>query len=555
RMERIPTTYDSKERVWSGAKRVATFTDETSLGKVILNGMRNWPKNVCQINDEDGVEMTFQQAITWAIRIAQILKEKGLQHPDVIGITARNSTYLTPVATACLLNGTPFHAVNPVSDEGFCSKIISLFTIIIQFLISATLTHVLSITKPTVIFCDGQEYQKVLAATKRWLPEIFTITDPIEGVPHIETLLEPTQTEMFYQPEPLKEGGEQTVAILCSSGTTGLPKAVCISNRSLFMDTSFMNSELVAYSASGLDWYSGLTSFLLSTVVGVTRIITTKSFAPDFFVKLVDKYKINSVILPPSHMSALIAFPGATKEALASIRSIMYGGGFTSMTTLKKMQELCPNAMLNSGYGLTEVGGVSYNFGLGNVNTAGKPLPGIRIRIVDDDGKNLGYNEQGEIYVHTGLRWRGYYGNPVESRKSQDHEGWLHTGDLGYFDDQNLLHVVDRKKEILKYQGNQYWPSEIEGVIAEMPQVEEVCVVSIYNELDGDAAGALVVKREGSAITAKEIADYVAKRLPSIQKQLHAGVQFTDKLPANPNGKTLRRVAREEFAAKKGAGK
>ncbi|XP_017002676.2 luciferin 4-monooxygenase-like [Drosophila takahashii] len=535
-MERIPTTYDARERIWSGAKRVATFTDETSLGKVILNVMRNWPRNVCQISDEDGVEMTFQQAITWAIRIAQILKKKGLQHPDVIGITARNSTYVTPVATACLLNGTPFHAVNPVSDE-------------------TALTHIFSITKPTVIFCDGQEYQKILSATKGWQPEIFTLTDPIEGVPHIETLLEPTQTEMFYQPEPLKEGGEQTVAILCSSGTTGLPKAVCISNRSLFLDTSMMNSEMVAYSASGLDWYSGLTAFILSTVVGVTRIITNKPFSPDYFVKLVQKYRINSVILPPRHMSALIAFSGATKEALASIRSVAYGGGFSSMTTLKKMQELCPNAMLNSGYGMTEVGGISYNLGLGNVNTAGKPLPGIRIRIVDDDGKNLGPNEQGEIYIYTGLQWRGYYGNPVETRKTQDHEGWVHSGDLGYFDDQNLLYVVDRKKEILKYQGNHYWPSEIEGVIAEMPQVGEVCVVSIYDEQQGDAAGALVVKREGSPITAQEIVDYVAKRLPSIQKQLHAGVQFTDKLPANPNGKTLRRVAREEFVAKKGAGK
>jgi len=254
-------------------------------------------------------------------------------------------------------------------------------------------------------------------------------------------------------------------------------------------------------------------------------------------------------------MSALIAFPGATKEALSSIRIINYAGGFTSMTTLKKMQELCPNALLNSGYGLTEVGGVAYNIGLGNVNTAGNPMPGIRIRIVDDYGKNLGYNEQGEIFVHTGLHWNGYYGNPLETHTIQDHEGWVHTGDLGYFDDHNLLYVIDRKKEILKYQGNQYWPSEIEGVISELPQVEEVCVISIYNEQQGDAAGALVVKRKESSITAEEIAAHVAKRLPSIEKQLHAGVQFTDRLPANPNGKTLRRVAREEFVVKKGAGK
>ncbi|XP_016947817.1 luciferin 4-monooxygenase [Drosophila biarmipes] len=535
-MDRTPTIYDARERIWSGAKRIAIYTDETSLGKIIYNVMRNWPKNVCQINDVDGVELTFQQAITWAVRIAQNLKKKGLKHPDVIGITARNSTYVTPVAVACLLNGTAFHAVNPVWDE-------------------ATLTHIFSITKPKVLFCDGQEYEKVRSATKGWEPEIFIVSDPIEGVPYIETLLDPTKTEMFYQPEPLTEGGKQTVAILCSSGTTGLPKAVCISKQAVILDFSTINSELVTFSASGLDWYSGLTSFLWSTIVGSTRIITNKLFAPDYFVKLVQKYKINSIILPPRYMSALVGFPGATKEALASLRSVVYGGGFTSMTTLRKIQELCPNAMLISGYALTEVGGVAYNIGLGNINTAGKPFPGMRIRIVDDDGKNLGYNEQGEIYVHTGLHWSGYYGNPEDTRKTQDPEGWIHTGDLGYFDDQNLLYVVDRKKEILKYQGNHYWPSEIEGVISELPQVEEVCVISIYDEQQGDAAGALVVRRKQSSITAQEIVDHVAKRLPSIQKQLHSGVQFTDKLPANLNGKTLRRVAREEFIAKKGAGK
>ncbi|EDX06769.1 4-coumarate--CoA ligase 1 [Drosophila simulans] len=533
-MQGLPTTYDPTERIWSGAKRVNTYTDETSVGSIIFKVMKNWPRNVCQINDVDGVEMTFEQGITWAIRIAQILKKKGLKYPDIIGIAARNSTYVTPVAVACLLNGTPFHAVNPVSDE-------------------ATLTHIFSITKPTVIFCDGQDYEKLLAATEGWKPELITVTDSVEGVPHIDSLLEPTTTEMFYQPEPLKEGGEQTAAILCSSGTTGLPKAVCISNRTLFMENLMMNSEMVVYSASGLDWYSGLSLFFFSTVVGCTRIITTKPFSPDYFVELVEKYRINTVILPPRHMSTLIAFSGATKEAFASIRSVTYGGGFTSMTTLKRMQELCPNAFLCSGYGMTEVGAVSFNIGLGNVNTAGKPIPGIRIRIVDDDGKSLGYNEQGEIYVHTGLPWKGYFGNPVDTQRTQDSEGWFHTGDLGYFDNQNKLYVVDRKKEILKYQGNHYWPSEIEGVISELPDVEEVCVISIYDEQQGDAAGALVVKRNGSSITGKEIADHVAKRLPSIQKQLHAGVQFTDKLPANPNGKTLRRLARQEFDAKKGS--
>jgi len=272
-------------------------------------------------------------------------------------------------------------------------------------------------------------------------------------------------------------------------------------------------------------------------------------------VGLVKKYKINYAVLPPRHLSALITCPDAKPEALAPITHLNYGGGSISLATLQRSQELCKTAMFNSGYGMTEVGAITINIGISNVSSAGRPIPGIKIRIVDEDGKNLGYNEVGEIYVHTGQAWNGYYGNPVETRRMQDFEGWFHTGDLGYFDEQNFLYIVDRKKEILKYQGLHYWPTEIEGVISELSQVQDVCVVGIYDEREGDAAGALVVKTKGATISGKEIVDHVAKRLPATQKQLRAGVQFTDKLPSNVNGKTMRKTARDVFVAQKGAGK
>lgn len=309
------------------------------------------------------------------------------------------------------------------------------------------------------------------------------------------------------------------------------------------------------YIGSCLDWITGLWAFVFSTVFGCTRIITNKPFTPEYFVSLVKKYKINYAVLPPRHLSALITCPDATPEALSSITLLNYGGGSVSSSTLQRSQEICKSAMLNSGYGMTEVGAITINIGISNVSSAGRPIPGIKIRIVDEDGKNLGYNEVGEIYVHTGQAWNGYYGNPVETRRMQDFEGWFHTGDLGYFDEQNFLYIVDRKKEILKYQGLHYWPTEIESVITEMPQVQDVCVVGIYDEREGDAAGALVVKAKGATVSAKEIADHVAKRLPATQKQLRAGVVFTDKLPANVNGKTMRKVARDVFIAENGTRK
>lgn len=198
---------------------------------------------------------------------------------------------------------------------------------------------------------------------------------------------------------------------------------------------------------------------------------------------------------------------------------------------------------------MSEPGAICRATALATGGTAGQPIPGIRIRIVDKQGVSQRHNQIGEIYVHTGLGWKGYYGNPEESRRVQDPDGWFHTGDLGYFDEQNFLFVVDRIKEVLKSHNRSYWPSEIERVISELSQVQQVCVVGIYNEQVGDEAGALVVRCPESTISGQEIVDHVARRMPEVQNHLHAGVHFTDKLPVNANGKTMRMEARDLFMA------
>ncbi|TDG38644.1 hypothetical protein AWZ03_014935, partial [Drosophila navojoa] len=140
-----------------------------------------------------------------------------------------------------------------------------------------------------------------------------------------------------------------------------------------------------------------------------------------------------------------------------------------------------------------------------------------------------------------------YYGNPEATSQILDSDGWIHTGDLGYFNDDNLLHVVDRKKAMLKFQGIHYWPAEIENVIRELPQVRDVCVVGIADDVLGDVAAALVVKSPSCNITPEEIMNHVAKRFVATHKHLHAGVRFTERLPVNNNGKTMRIAARELY--------
>ncbi|KAH8291894.1 hypothetical protein KR054_001975, partial [Drosophila jambulina] len=534
-MAQTQVTYNEADRIWSGPPPNWIYKEDASVGALVFQSLKNWPKNICQIWDDDGVVVTSEQELTWAIRIAQFLKGRGLTHKDVVGIAARHSKFLYPLGLACFMNGTPFHSPHSVLDE-------------------ATIRQMFSITRPNLIFCDGNVYEKIRAATIEWQPEIYTLTHHVKGVPNIETLLEPTTTEMYYQPEPLVEGGDQTAALLCSSGTTGLPKVVCVSHRMLMKPShSPINSETIVLFPVALDWLSGVAMLLFNAVLGYTRILSSQQLTPEYIVHLVRKYKVEFICLTPCPLSALVSCPEATTEALSSIRSFLYGGGAIAQTTLQRCQELCVNATMANSYGTSESGFITYNIGLEIANSLGGPKPGIRIRIVGENGENLAHNQVGEISVHNGLVWQGYYGNPEASQQIQDSEGWIRTGDLGYFNEQNCLFIVDRCKDILKYQHFHYWPGEIEGVIMELPQVKAACVVGLRNDVDYDAAGALVVLKKGSTISAKEIVEHVAKNLPAVHKQLHAGVQFTNELPANPNGKVVRKAALEVFKALKAA--
>ncbi|XP_017140130.1 4-coumarate--CoA ligase 1 [Drosophila miranda] len=529
-MAKLPCSYDAEKRIWKGIQLRCDYKPDTSLGKIIFKNMRNWPKNVCQISDTEEVEVTFQEALTWAIRIAQQLKKRGLTYTDVIGISAKNTTYVMPTAVGCLFNCTPFQSANPVLEE-------------------STIKHLYNISKPKLVFCDACNYDKLYSATSDFKPEIITLTGSVEGVLTIQDLLEPTKTEFFYQPEPLRDGPNQTLAILCSSGTTGMPKAVCVSNEILIQETSFVNGYDTIFISASLDWITGLWASIFSTVNGCTRIISSKPFSPDYFVYLVEKYKITYALIPPEHFCSLADCPEATPEALASLTKFNFGGGRMTQATLQRIQSLAKNAIFNSAYGMTEVGFMVFNHGHAKLTAAGNPLPNMQLRIVDDDGNNLGYNQTGEIYAHNGYSWNGYYGDPEATRVMQDEDGWFHTGDMGYFDEDDFLYITDRKKEVLKWKGLQFWPTEVENVILELPEVKRVCVVGIYDETQGDAGGALIVREKDANITAQQIKDHVAKRLPDTQKQLRAGVQFADEIPQNHNGKAVRRYARDLFLA------
>uniref|UniRef100_A0A6P4E2E9 4-coumarate--CoA ligase 1 n=1 Tax=Drosophila rhopaloa TaxID=1041015 RepID=A0A6P4E2E9_DRORH len=500
-MERPSTQFDKYTKIWSGPRPANFFDVDCSIGKILFAFMRNHPSSICQ---------------------------------DVVGIAGTNTTYLMPVVLGCLLNGTPFHAVSPWHDED-------------------TMKHLFSITRPRIIFCDGYVYQRLSIIARILKSHVYTLKDHRLGMPRVEDLLEPTKAELYYIPETLLLGGDHTVAILCTSGTTGLPKAVCISNSACLFDFGFVTGQDVLLSFSTIDWSAGMFNMLFSCCHGSTRIITDRAYTPEYMLQLVEKYKVTLLTVVPQQVASLLKAPTLSKQRLASIRFVSVGGGSCYVANLLKLQDFLITGQISYGYALTECGGVAANMGVSKPSSVGRIVPGVRVKILDDAGRSLGHGETGEILVHNGKLWNGYYANPNESKRMQDYQGWFHTGDMGYFDDENFLHIVERKGDLLRFHGAQYCPHELEQVIAELPDVIEACVFGLWNEVDGDPAAAAVVKIPGSRLTEMDIVEYVAKRLVVQHKQLHCGVFFLTELPKTGSGKVLRQQARDQALGKKWA--
>ncbi|ALC42705.1 CG4563 [Drosophila busckii] len=522
-MSLAETIYDEQAQLWHGPERTAAFDASISIAEHIYNALKEQPTHTYQIKHAAASNQVVSKAQTLsaAIRLATFLEAEGLSHQHVVGIIARNSPEVTQLIFACLFNATPFHAVNPAQD-------------------AHAIAAIYAITKPKFIFCNGKDYKRIAQATKQWKPVIIAIEEQMQNI------LGTAEENQHYRPQQLVEGAAQIMAIICSSGTTGLPKAVTLTNAQLCQVAPYGSSDDVVYTTAGYDWLTGIKTLLANTLYGASSVVSSAAFSVPSIQQLIRQHKVSICHMSHWQFNELFTSALVDPAALASLQLIVYGGGWVAAKLVQRARELLESTHLLGIYGTTETDIVAVCVNATEDNLAGMLLPGVSLRIVNAAGENLGLHQVGEVLIKTNLSWRGYCNNAAATAQTLDAQGWYHMGDLGYFDEQQYLYIVDRKKDVLKFKGMQYTPNEIERVIRQLPQVLHVCVVGMRHELYGDMAGALIVKQPLSALTAPQVALHVAQSLPQ-HKQLHAGVLFVPQLPVNANGKLLRAVAKQMF--------
>jgi acyl-CoA synthetase (AMP-forming)/AMP-acid ligase II len=342
--------------------------------------------------------------------------------------------------------------------------------------------------------------------------------------------------------------------IIYSSGTTGQPKGIVHTHYiramycTLFAAAYRISPESIVLHAGSIVFNGSFLTLMPSMFVGATYILLEQFNAVDF-IETIRRERVTHVKMVPSQIVAMINAPNFSAEALGSLQMIGTVGAPLHLEHKEKLNRELPGRFYEL-YGLTEgfVTILDKNDYDAKANSVGVPPPFFEMKIVKEDGAAAKTGEVGEIVGRGPILMPGYYGRPDLTEQAIV-DGWLHTGDLGYVDDDGFLFLVDRMKDLIITGGCNVFPRDIEEIIVQHEAVREAVVFGIPSEKWGETPLAAVILREPGAITEDVLRDWINERVDSKLQRVHA-VVLMDDFPRSTAGKTLKRVMREPYWAK-----
>ncbi len=359
-------------------------------------------------------------------------------------------------------------------------------------------------------------------------------------------------------PKPdVRSGADDLAALLYSSGTTGKPKGVMLThsnilaNLSQLQEVGWVNRDDLIVSIFPLYHAAGLNCMLNAYLAAGATIVLMRRFDLEMYLSLAERYQATRIGGPPPGNVAINKSPLWVKFRLERARRAMTGAAPLGVESQQEF-ELKTGLQLAQTWGMTEGTAVIASTPDGakrKLGSCGHLLPSSEAQVVDvGSGKLLGIGETGEIWLRGPNITQGYWKQPAANAETFAPGGWMKTGDIGYFDSDGCIFLVDRIKEMIKYNALQVAPAELEDVIQSHPAVLDVAVVGAPDPAAGEIPMAFVVRREGAQLEAEELMLYVAARVAPYKKI--RAVEFTDQIPKSPSGKILRRVLKEKVRAR-----
>lgn len=512
-----------------------------SFGQFLFDQVKNGGDNVALISAETGEAITYQYILQNSVNLALKLQHLGLKKGDVVTLSSENRFEFVIAALAITFSGGVLSTLNITYSPG-------------------EISHILNITKPKFIFTSPitadniYDCCKDLNCVEKCI--IFGDYDVIPGLMFNDLIKDHVDIENFELIDV--NGKEDTVAIMCSSGTTGMPKGVmlthinfltlCAHMKYYFKYVQEKKKTGIVTGLSLIPWFHAYGFITTFAVMAMNiKIVFLIRFDEEQFLETIQNYKINMTTIVPPLAVFLAKHPLVPKYDLTSLVEVWCGAAPLSSETQKAVSQRTGIDFIKQGYGLTEVTmACCVDLSSGEkVGSCGTPAPGMKVKVINiENGQKLGPGQEGELWIKSPLQMKGYIGDSAASEELFDNEGYIRTGDIGYYDKDGYFYIVDRLKELIKYKGFQVAPAELEALLLQHEGVMDCGVVGLPDEVAGELPIAFVVARPKTELAEKDLVDYIASKV-SPAKHLRGGVIFVNEIPKNASGKILRKELRK----------
>lgn len=504
----------------------------TAPAVVFADGKKTW-------------RLTWQQLHQEVNRLANALLALGVQKGDRVVTVLPNSLELLALYWAVPRIGAVLVPLSPLLNASGIRSLLADAGASVAFVSPAVAGEVLGEADAEG---DGEGLQEALPSL---IPGgLVVVGSAPPGLPVYADLVAGAAADEPAVPHP---AGDDPFAIMYSSGTTGLPKGIVQSHAcraaycTLLASTWRMTPESVVLHTGGLVFNGALLTLFPAFYLGATYVLTSH-YDPELFIDLVQQERVSHTLTVPSQIISILDSPRFAPEKLASIEMFLSVGAPLLQERKEALNQHFPERFYEL-YGLTEgfITVLDKRQSLRKPLSVGTPPQFYELRIVGEDGRDLPPGAVGEEVGKGPILMSAYYRQPeLTARTLKD--GWLHTGDLGYRDEEGYLHLVDRKKDMIDSGGVKVYPKDIEEVAARHPAVREVAVFGIPHDKWGETPHAAIVLKAPVAVSPTELRDWINARVAAKYQRLNS-VEIVPDFPRNAAGKTLKRSLRDPWWA------
>lgn len=397
-----------------------------------------------------------------------------------------------------------------------------------------------------------------------WGPELLQRSNSLRVIIHAgdgptpDGMLRLDEVLARAEPAPCADsGGSELAGVFYTGGTTGFPKGVMLSHDALLfnalsnlLELGYASDEVIL-AVAPMFHQAGMCIVIRALVRGCLTVFC-ETFDPGLVLSLIQAERVSFTLLVPTMIQRLLEQPGLETVDLTSLRRVLYGASPIGEGPLRLALARLPGVQLFQGYGMTETGGpytllppechsVQEHGGNPRLRSAGRPVWGYDMRIVRPDGAEAGCREVGEIVTRSVGLMLGYWGRQAETQAAL-RDGWMHSGDGGYVDEDGFLFIVDRLKDMIVTGGENVYSAEVESALSQHPAVASCAVIGIPNERWGEAVHAVIVPRDGAELTIEALRAHCRELIAGYKCPV--SFELRDDMPVSAAGKLLKHVLR-----------